>query len=92
MQVTIEKSTESTRGGYINKLIAKADDLDLGNGITVPGAKQTFYLKTNEELAEEKVITLPMDKLDVVLRDFTFTNDEEEEETVQLKWLHAKRA
>lgn len=85
VKVIVEKSTESSNGGFINKLVNKTTKV-----VDVLGVKKTaeinrtYYIKTDEQVAEGLETEIDLTQFDVVLRPFTAPDGTE----MQLKWLH----
>ena len=87
MKVIVEKSTESSNGGFINKLVNKETKTVEVLGVTKTAEiKKTYYLKTDESVAEGLETEIDMDQFSITERPFTAADGTE----MQLKWLHIK--
>lgn len=88
-EFTVEKSTESSKGGFINKLVMLAVVSTKVFGVTkTQEVKQTVYLKTDEKLKAGKKDKINLDEWTVIERPFTTPDGT----VVNLKWLSIKSA
>ncbi len=91
MELTTVKCTESSKGGYIVKLQGKSGNKTAMFGTTVASSQSTYYVKLAEEVAVGITEDVDLDLFDIVEREFTFTDDEDNEVIAMLKWLHEKK-
>lgn len=97
IELTVESSTVSSKGGAILKLVNKQDkSIQTPFGLKTAGVQQTFYMKVDQPVPVATKGALDLDQFNIVERAFTFKEEDSTKEnfgadvTVQLKWLHIK--
>ena len=91
IELTIDVSTPTSNGNFMNKLIGKGDSVKTAFG-TSEGGKRTFYLFTDQQNAKGIKAEVDLDSFDIVKRDYPFTDDKGEEQIAILSYLYPKRA
>lgn len=87
LKVVVEKSSPSQNGGFINKIVSKTSKQVKVLGVTkTTDVKQTYYIKTDEEVATGLETEIDLSAFTVTPRPFTAEDGTE----MQLKWLHIK--
>jgi hypothetical protein len=88
MEVTVVKSTLSTKGGYVNTIEGVKKSKALGVTKT---SKMRFLMKTDEAAEVNSVHVLDLSQYNQVVRESKVVNQETGEEiTITSTWLHDK--
>ena len=89
MKLTVTSCDLSKKTGkYSVKLFATTEE-NIG-GITIK-EQVTYYIPSTTSVKVGEEIDFPIERFEVRLSPYTFTNDNGEETTIQCKWLHLKR-
>lgn len=91
IELTVEQSTKTKNGNFMNKLVGKGESVTTAFG-TAEGGKRTFYLFTDQENAKGLKAEVSLSDFDVVKRDYEFTDEDGNEQTAVLSYLYPARA
>lgn len=88
MEFTVEKSTPSSNGGFINTLVnMKLVEVELFGIKELKEVKTSYHIKTSVALEVGKVDKLNMQQFDIIRRDFKGNDGK----TASALWLAPKR-
>jgi len=91
VNLTVDASTKTKNGNYMNKLVGKGASVATAFG-SVEGGKRTFYMFTDQENAKGLSADVELSNFDQVKREYPFTDDKGEEQVATLTYLYPKRA
>lgn len=84
---TVEKSTISTNGGYVNTLVSETKIKVFGVEKTT---KHRLLLKTDEEIAKGTVDSIELNDYNIVARQSVIESGENAGVVITSQWLHRK--